>query len=61
MGHALDAFYQVADCTGIAALTLSPISTNAATFYASMGFRPYALGKRMFLSAEAVIAVRTSA
>jgi GNAT superfamily N-acetyltransferase len=58
MGHALDAFYQVVDCTGIAALTLSPISANAATFYASMGFKPYASGKRMFLSAEAVIAVR---
>ena len=58
MGHALDDFYQIVDRTGVAALTLQPISTNARMFYDSIGFKPYASGKRMLLSAEAVIATR---
>jgi hypothetical protein len=58
MGHALDDFYQIVDRTGVAALTLEPISANAGMFYDSIGFRPYGSGKRMLLSAEAVIAVR---
>jgi GNAT superfamily N-acetyltransferase len=61
MGHALEDFYQIVDRTGVAALTLQPISTNAATFYKSMGFRFYGPGKRMLLSAEAIIAARTQA
>jgi GNAT superfamily N-acetyltransferase len=60
MGHALDDFYQVVDRTGVAALTLHPISINAESFYSSIGFAPYGTGKpkRMLLSAEAVIAFR---
>ncbi|MBR0852553.1 hypothetical protein JQ543_32820 [Bradyrhizobium diazoefficiens] len=60
MGHALDDFYQVVDRTGIAAMTLEPISQNAATFYSTIGFVPYGSRnpKRMILSAEAVMAVR---
>ncbi len=41
MGHALDDFYQVVDRTGVAAMTLSPKSTNAAAFYTLIGFEPY--------------------
>jgi GNAT superfamily N-acetyltransferase len=60
MGHALDDFYQVVDRTGVAALTLHPISTNAAKFYTSMGFRPYGSSnpQRMLLPAEAVVEIR---
>jgi GNAT superfamily N-acetyltransferase len=61
MGHALDDFYQVVDRTGVAALTLQPISSNAAAFYTEIGFRPYGSGKRMLLSADAVLEVRRSA
>ncbi|WP_316196275.1 MULTISPECIES: GNAT family N-acetyltransferase [unclassified Bradyrhizobium] len=61
MGHALDDFYEIVDRTGVAALTLEPISTNAAQFYNSMGFKSYGSGKRMLLSAEAVLAVRKQA
>jgi GNAT superfamily N-acetyltransferase len=62
MGHALDDFYQVVDRTGVAAMTLSPISTNAAAFYTLIGFEPYGTSspQRMLLSAEAVMAVRSS-
>lgn len=61
MGHALDDFYEIVDRTGVAALTLQPISENAARFYTLMGFKPYGTGKRMLLSAEAVLAVRNQA
>ncbi|WP_456710531.1 GNAT family N-acetyltransferase [Bradyrhizobium sp. USDA 4452] len=63
MGHALDDFYQVIERTGVAALTLHPISTNAATFYSSIGFQPYGTGnpKRMLLSADAVIETQKKA
>jgi hypothetical protein len=63
MGHALDDFYQVVDRTGVAAMTLCPISTNARTFYGLIGFNPYGSGdpQRMLLSAEAVIAFKNPA
>jgi GNAT superfamily N-acetyltransferase len=60
MGRALDDFYQIVDRTGIAALTLEPISANAGMFYRSLGFRPYGPGgKRMLLAAEAIMAIRS--
>ncbi|WP_143029882.1 GNAT family N-acetyltransferase [Bradyrhizobium brasilense] len=63
MGHALDDFYQVVERTGVSALTLHPISTNAAIFYSSIGFQPYGTGstKRMLLPADAVMETRRKA
>jgi GNAT superfamily N-acetyltransferase len=60
MGRALDDFYQVTDRTGIAALTLSPIDENAASFYRSLGFEPYGTStlRSMYLPAEVVMLAR---
>lgn len=58
MGRAIDDFYQVTDRTGIAALTLKPISNEAKLFYRKLGFEPYDGEQRMFLSAETVIPLK---
>jgi GNAT superfamily N-acetyltransferase len=57
MGRALDDFREVVDRTGVAALTLKPISLDAAGFYSGLGFVPYGQGnpKRMFLPAEDIM------
>ena len=55
MGRAIDDFYHVTDRTGIAALTLKPISDEAKIFYKKLGFEHYDDGRRMFLSANSVI------
>jgi GNAT superfamily N-acetyltransferase len=58
MGRALDDFYEVATRTGISALTLKPISTDAEIFYATLGFVPYgnaAPFRRRYLLAEALM------
>jgi GNAT superfamily N-acetyltransferase len=62
MGSAIEDFYQIADRTGIAALTLTPISNAAASFYGSLGFITYGSGDLppMFLPAETVIRARES-
>jgi GNAT superfamily N-acetyltransferase len=58
MGRAIDDFYHVTNRTGIAALTLKPISNAAESFYRKLGFEPYDNGQRMFLSAETVIPLK---
>jgi hypothetical protein len=60
MGRAIDDFYEVSDRTGIAALTLKPISKAASSFYGSLGFSSYGDGELqpMFLPAETVIEAR---
>jgi hypothetical protein len=57
MGRAFDDFREVADRTGVAALTLKPINEAAARFYESLGFIRYGQEspKRMFLSADTFI------
>lgn len=62
MGRAINDFYQVTDRTGIAALTLKPISEDAAAFYNSLGFSVFGDGDLppMFLPAETVIQARES-
>jgi len=63
MGRAIDDFYEVTDRTGIAALTLQPISRDASAFYASLGFSVFGDGELppMFLPAETVMQVRERA
>ena len=51
MGRALDDFHEVAIRTGVSALTVHPISSNARIFYGSLGFQPYgAKSERMYLA-----------
>jgi ribosomal protein S18 acetylase RimI-like enzyme len=61
MGKAIDDFYEVADRTGISALTLQPIDEQKALFYKKLGFVPYGQRTipRMFLDAKTVIDFRT--
>lgn len=63
MGRAVDDFYHVTNRTGIAALTLQPISVRAREFYKSLGFEAAEDAERphMFLPAETVLDLHKSA
>jgi GNAT superfamily N-acetyltransferase len=60
MGQAIDDFYEVANRTGIAALTLQPIDEQKALFYKKLGFTAYGSRTipRMFLDSKSVIEFR---
>jgi len=60
MGYAVNDFFHVVDRTGIAALTLQPISVRARNFYSGLGFEVADETDRplMFLPAETVLELR---
>lgn len=55
MGDALRQFAEIGAATGMPAMVLTPLNTDAARFYSRLGFAPYDGGTRMFLPLKSVL------
>ena len=61
LGEVVRIFAEVGTAIGLPAMILTPINSDAARFYARLGFEAYERGSRMFLPLQTAVATIAAA